>query len=182
MARRPNKTGRNPETHYVSFDRAFLETPAWRALSTAGKAIYPFVRLEWHGPNHNNNGKIRLSLRQAAYLAGVSVGTAERAFQDMQAKGFIFVTVKGCLGTAGEARGPSFEITENPLPGMGRQAGRRLFANWQEGQDFPVVKHNANNPNGINGKRPRLSKSGQAKEKTPSPKSGQERIHNDDVQ
>jgi hypothetical protein len=100
----------------------------------------------------------------------------------MQAKGFIFVTVKGCLGTAGEARGPSFEITENPLPGMGRQAGRRLFANWQEGQDFPVVKHNANNPNGINGKRPRLSKSGQAKEKTPSPKSGQERIHNDDVQ
>jgi hypothetical protein len=170
MARKPDRTGRNPQTHFVSFDRAFLETPAWRALSLAGKAVYPFVRLEWHGPNHNNNGKIRLSVRQAAECAGINMNTAARAFQDLQAKGFLIVTRMGCLGSDGEARGPSFEITEHPMPGADRQSARRLFAQWQKGQDFPVVKHNANNPKGVN------------KSKNPSPKSGQERVQNEDVQ
>lgn len=169
MARRPNKTGRDPINHYVPLDRSFLETPAWRALSSAGKAVYPFVVLEWHGPNFNNNGKIRLSVRQAATCAGIGPDTAARAFQDLQAKGFLVVTQKSCLGLHGEARGPSFEITEKPMPGADRKTARRLFAAWEPGKDFPVVIHNANNPKGKNGNR------------NLSSKSGQERVGNNDV-
>lgn len=98
------------------------------------------------------------------------MNTAARAFQDLQAKGFLVVTRIGCLGSEGEARGPTFEITENPLPGMDQQSARRLFAKWQKGEDFPVIKHNVNNPKGVN------------KGKNPSSKLGQKRVQNDDVQ
>ena len=43
-----------------------LDTPAWRALSTAAQALYPWLVMEFKGKNYNNNGKIRLSVRQAA--------------------------------------------------------------------------------------------------------------------
>lgn len=170
MPRRVNKTGRNENWHFVRFEREFLECPAWRALSLSGKAIYPFVVMEWHGPKNNKNGKIRLSVRQAAEKAGMGNNAAARAFHDLQAKGFLHVTKAGCLGSDGEARGPSYEITEKQMPGLDRQNARRLFDKWKPGQDFPVVKHNANNPTGRN------------KGKNPSPKARQERVQNEDVQ
>lgn len=170
MGRRVSKTGRNTAIHYVAFDRSFLECEAWRELSLSAKAIYPFVVLEWRGPNNNNNGKIRLSVRQAAQKTGMGNNAAARAFHDLQAKGFLHVTKTGCLGSDGEARGPSYEITEKHMPGLDRQNARRLFDKWKPGQDFPVIKHNANNPTGRN------------KGKNPSPKERQERVQNDDVQ
>lgn len=151
MAGKPNRTGRNDKAHYFTMERSFLEKPAWRALSLSARAIYPFLRLEWHGPNCNNNGRIQLSVRQAAQKAGIGVNTAQRAFQDLQAKGYLHVTLTGALGITGEARGPSFEITELSMPGSNRHGGRRLYEAWTEGNDFPIISHNVNNPTGKNG-------------------------------
>lgn len=158
MSRKPNKTGRDPNEHFLRLDRRLLETPAWRALSLAGKAVYPFVRLEWHGPKYNNNGKIRLSVRQAAEKAGIGINTAAKAFHDLQAKGFLHVKEMGALGVAGEARAPSFEITELQMAGSNDHGGRRLFEQWRKGSDFAVPKHHANNPNGRNGNKTPSSK------------------------
>ena len=171
MARKPNRTGRDEASpHFITIERSLIETPAWRALSLSAKAVYIAIRFEWHGPKANNNGKLRLSVRQAAEKAGIGINAAARAFQDLQAKGFLHVTEIGALGFTGEARGPSFEITDLLMPGTNRNTGRRLYAQWSKGHDFPVIKHNANNPKGKNGGE------------TPTPKQTRGGVQKGDVQ
>jgi hypothetical protein len=160
MARRKaNKTGRStPVEHYTKMFRAVMQTPAWAALSSSAQALYPFVKLEWHGPNFNNNGCIRFSYRQAAKALGIEPNTAMRAFHDLLAKGFLVVTEMGALGSDGDARGPSYEVTEIEMPGRPKGSGRDLFRQWLEGRDFPVPMHHKNNPTGRNGRRVPSSK------------------------
>lgn len=145
--------------HYTKMIRHNMETPAWRALSTTAQALYPWVKLEWKGPKNNNNGKIQLSVRQAADRLGINHKTAARAFHDLQAKGFLFVSEPACLGVKGDANAPRFEITELPLPQSNSRDGRKLFKKWKEGCDLPVQKAASHNPGGRNGKKP-VPKSG----------------------
>lgn len=160
MARgKANKTGRSPPSeHFTKMFRATLQTPAWAALSASAQALYPFVKLEWHGPNFNNNGRIRFSYRQAAKALGATPNTAMRAFHDLLAKGFLVVTEMGALGLDGDARGPTYEVTEIEMPGKPRGSGRELFRQWREGKDFPFPKHHQNNPAGKNGRKTPSSK------------------------
>ena len=129
-----------------------MEEPAWRALSPTAQALYPWLKLEWHGPKNNNNGKICLSVRQAARRLGVSQNTAARAFHDLQAKGFIIQTVAPCLGLSGEARTAVYELTELAPRDNEKPVGKMLYKQWRPGQDFPVKIARANNPKGRNGK------------------------------
>jgi DNA-binding transcriptional MocR family regulator len=133
-----------------------MQEPAWRALPPVAQALYPWLKLEWDGPRANNNGKIRFSVRQAADALGVSRDTAARGFHELQAKGFIVMTERPCLGVAGEARAPAYELTEIEMPNRtssGTPCGaRKLYRIWREGVDFPVQKARANNPEGLNGK------------------------------
>lgn len=138
--------------------RNTMETPAWRALSVTAQALYPWLKLEWHGPKANNNGKISLSVRQAADRLGVGINTAARAFHDLQAKGFIVVASPACLGIEGQGPSPLYELTEIAMPGTDSAMGRKLFKDWQEGNDLAVTKAVTHNP------------SGRQKRKTLSPK------------
>lgn len=131
--------------------RSTMHTPAWSALSTNAQALYPHLKLEWKGPQHNNNGKVMLSVRQAARLLGVSMTTANKAFHDLQAKGFVVVTKLGCPGLDGSASGHQYEITEIVLPGDDKRP-RRLYKDWRPKNDYDVRKGAANNPQGKNGK------------------------------
>jgi len=150
---RPNKTGRNMSNggdHWTKLVRSMMETPAWRALSSATQALYPWVRMEWRGPQANNNGSIRFSVRQAACALGVTKDTANKGFRDLQAKGFLVMTEAAVLGLEGQAKSPAFEMTElavNPA-----RDGRRLYLTWQPGKDFEVMRSAVNNPAGRNGK------------------------------
>jgi hypothetical protein len=154
MARgKANKTGRSerPE-HFTMMLRSLMEEPAWRALSCTAQALYPWLRLEWKGAQANNNGQIRLSVRQAAERLGVGINTAARAFHDLQAKGFVHITEHARLGLTGEAKSPAYELTEIELPHAPQHGGRRLYRDWQRGHDFPVHKAMANNPTGRRGR------------------------------
>ncbi|WP_288960893.1 hypothetical protein [uncultured Sulfitobacter sp.] len=139
--------------HFAKLVRSMMETDAWRALPTAAQALYPWLRLEWHGPTSNNNGQIRLSVRQAAKLMGCNMKTAARAFHDLQKKGFIVVTEGARLGLSGEAKSPALELTEIELRHSKNSGGRRLYKEWKVGHDFPVCVASANNPTGRNGKK-----------------------------
>lgn len=136
--------------HYTKMVRTMMQTPAWRALSPVAQALYPWIKLEWKGSSANNNGKIKLSVRQAAQKLGVSRNTASDGFRELQAKGFLVVTKGARLGLGGSAKSPEFEVTELALPDQ--REGRRLYRGWQEGHDFPITKAMANNPAGRNGK------------------------------
>lgn len=126
--------------HWTKLFRNMMEEPAWRALSSTAQALYPWPRLEWHGVEFNNNGKICLSVRQAAERLGVSYNTAAKAFRELQAKGFIAVTRPPKLGISGVASSPLFELTEIALPTAHGESGRRLYKQWSKGSDFAVVK------------------------------------------
>lgn len=148
---RDRKNERRGE-HWTKMVRNMMDEPAWRALSSTAQALYPWLRLEWHGVDKNNNGRIFLSVRQAAERLGVSYNTAAKGFRELQAKGFIAVTRPPKLGTSGVASSPHFELTEISLPTAHGEAGRRLYKHWSDGSDFPVVKAPTHNPNGVNGK------------------------------
>lgn len=138
--------------HWTKLIRHTMEEPAYSALSTAAQALYPWLKLEWRGPDANNNGKIRLSVRQAATRIGVIPDTAAEAFRDLQRKGFIVQTEAACLGIAGAARSPAYEITELKMPGT-EGDGRKLYRDWQPEKDFPVPTSSPNNPGGSNGRK-----------------------------
>lgn len=137
---------------FTTMIRNTMLTPAWRALSPCAMALYPWLRMEWRGPKANNNGKISLSVRQAADRLGIGVNTAARAFHELQAKGFIVVKRHACLGVKGQGTSPEFELTEIAMPGDGNRA-RKLFLDWREGADFPVHKAAVHNPRGTGKKK-----------------------------
>lgn len=139
--------------HFAKMQRRMMQTPAWRALTPAAQALFPWLLLEWRGPNANNNGKIRFSVRQAQDAIGIGKDRAARAFHELQAKGFIVVTEHGCLGATGEAKGPAYEVTTIQLPHGEQRGGRKLFESWQPGKDFPVHKSRPNNAKGRNGRK-----------------------------
>ncbi|MCP4183584.1 MAG: hypothetical protein GY761_09740 [Hyphomicrobiales bacterium] len=142
----------NKQEHWTKVLRSTMQEPAWCALTTAAQSLYPWIKLEWHGPEFNNNGKIQLSVRQAASKIGVGLNAASRAFHDLQAKGFLVVTKHARLGLDGNGQSPCYEITELQLPGAEKSGGRKLYQSWKSNQDFPVHKTMTNNPKGKNGK------------------------------
>lgn len=111
------------------------------------------MKLEWHGPEANNNGKISFSVRQAAHVLNVSVNTASRAFHELQAKGFIVQPWPAVLGVTGQATCPTYELTELGSPDKPGE-GKRLYKGWAPDREFEVKKAQANNPTGKNGKSP----------------------------
>lgn len=150
----PRKQNNAPShgDRFTKLTFVLIETPAWRALSNHARYLYLILKFEWKGPKANNNGKIALSVRQAADKLGVSLDTASRAFHDLQAKGFIVVTEIGHPGVHGSASGHRYEITELPLPPEKGTAGRRLYLGWKKNADFEVIKAKAHNPTGRNGR------------------------------
>lgn len=151
------KSTRKPgPDHFTKTFRSTMETAAWRALSSRAQNLYPWVKLEWRGPKANNNGKIQLSVRQAAAAIGCNPKTAALAFHDLQAKGFLVQTEQAHLGLSGSAKSASYEITEIAMPQS--TAPRHLYRDWKPGFDYPVVTAAANNPTGKNGGNKRQSK------------------------
>lgn len=162
MARRYDSKGNRAkpkQEHFAKLPRRIMETPAWRALSPNAQALYPWFLLEWKGLDFNNNGKIRMSVRQAARALGVTPDTAARAIRDLQAKGFILMKELPCLGIEGAGKSPAFELTDVPLPSSGTYEGKRTYREWRLGHDIPVPKIATNNPEGRNGNaKPRPEK------------------------
>ena len=146
-----DRRNEQPKEHWTKMLRQTMEEPAWRALSPMAQALYPWLKFEWRGPQANNNGKIRLSVRQAADRIGCSINAAARAFHELQAKGFITVRENACLGIDGAAKSPAYELTELKMPGSEAKDGSKLYRQWREGQDFSIVKAVTNNPSGRNG-------------------------------
>lgn len=147
-----DRRNENRAEHFASMHRGLMETDALSALSLAAQAIYPWLLLEWHGPKANNNGTIRLSVRQAADRLGVSRKVAAEAFHELQRKGFVVVVEAAQLGLGSQAKGPGFELTSLALPWAEDRRPRKLYETWRPGFDFPVHKAVAQNPSGANGK------------------------------
>ena len=81
-------------------ERAMVHSRAWSLLSPAAQSLYPRLKMEWSGPDDDNNGRIRLSVRGAAKCMGVNKDTAVRAFKSLERHEFIVRTNPDTAGAA----------------------------------------------------------------------------------
>jgi hypothetical protein len=90
---RVNAKGRNKgDVPYVNLPYELLNSEAWRTLS--GPAIKVFLELRTRF-NGGNNGKLHLSLQEAADLLGLGKATVQRAFDDLKERGLVVCTKRG---------------------------------------------------------------------------------------
>jgi len=80
MSSKNSKFLGEPLGKFAILPLSVLDTDAWRSLSSAAQALFPWLVMEFKGAKYNNNGKICLSVRQAAERMGVARDTAARAF------------------------------------------------------------------------------------------------------
>ena len=89
MAKNHEKADRYFQLHHY-----MLKTDAWRALSAAARAVYIQIGARYNG---SNNGKLALSVRDAASECNIATNTASQAFKDLVDLGFIEETRHGGL-------------------------------------------------------------------------------------
>lgn len=76
----------------MRLDSFMMESPAWRSLTPAQRAVYVEVRRRFNGVN---NGWIALSVRDAADRCNINKDTAGRALTTLQDRGFIECVTPG---------------------------------------------------------------------------------------
>jgi hypothetical protein len=92
MPNRQNKKGRSKGERFVKLTWFMLECEAWHQLSPAARAVYIEVAKLYNGAN---NGRLALSVRDAAERCRINKDTASKAFAMLQAHGFLECATPG---------------------------------------------------------------------------------------
>lgn len=90
MARRGSE--KRGEGQYAPLPYAMLKSAAWRSLSGPAAKVFMELHTRFNG---SNNGALRLSYAEAAEALSLGKATIQRAFQDLQDKGFVVLVRKG---------------------------------------------------------------------------------------
>ena len=77
---------------YVKLSYSVLNSEAWRTLSGAAVKVFLELRTRFHGAN---NGKLHMSLEEAAGLLGLGKATVLPRSRELEERGFIECTKKG---------------------------------------------------------------------------------------
>ena len=126
---KPNQKGRNPTSRFARLDHRLLNSPAYRALSTAARALLVELTMLDNG---ENNGSLYLSIRDAAGRLGLADLTAVRcAFDELQGLGFIEMTESASfhVKAAEKSRARCWRLTW--LAGPGRKGPTMAFMDCQ---------------------------------------------------
>ncbi len=124
-----NQKGRNPTSRFARLDHRLLNTPAYRSLSTAARALLVELTMLDNG---GNNGSIYLGVRDAAGRLGMADLTAVRsAFDELQELGFVQMTEDASfhVKAADKSRARCWRLTW--LAGPGRKGPTMEFATLQ---------------------------------------------------
>ncbi|MFG6637040.1 helix-turn-helix domain-containing protein [Sulfitobacter sp. 1A12126] len=119
------KKGDNPQ--YTTLYYGFLKSEAWRSLSGAAVKIWFELHTRYNG---GNNGNVRLSLNEAAKALSLSKGTAQRAFVELEEKGFIALHSPGAWY---HRRAHEYRLTTKPMQtAKGKLAATDEWKNWRK--------------------------------------------------
>jgi hypothetical protein len=88
-----------------------LQSKAWRSMSHGARSLYIALRARFW-PKAHNNGKIFLSVRDAAVEIGSSQEEICAWFKELQHYGFVVLMRSGHLGIEGKGRAPHWRLTE----------------------------------------------------------------------
>ena len=91
------------EEQYFGLSYPMARSLAFRSLSGPALKVFIEIRTRFHG---GNNGDLSLSLDEASELLGIGKGTAQRAFAELEKKGFLRLMRRGqWLGRLDEQSG-----------------------------------------------------------------------------
>lgn len=91
--RRVDATGRSKgDGQYAPLPYALLQSPVWRALGGAAVKVWLELRSRFNG---GNNGRLTLSLEEAAPLLRLGKATVLRAFNELVEAGLVVQTRRG---------------------------------------------------------------------------------------
>ncbi len=90
---KPNRTGRNDGEQFVPIPYPMAKSVAFRSLSGPALKVWVELRSRFNG---RNNGDLSLSMDEASRLLGIGKATVQRAFEELEEKGFIKLTKRGC--------------------------------------------------------------------------------------
>ncbi len=91
---RRRKLNKRIDAPHVRLYGWMLDSPAHLSLNCAARAVLVEII---HAYDGFNNGRIGLSVRRAADRCNIARGTAQRAFDDLQERGFIECVTKGAF-------------------------------------------------------------------------------------
>lgn len=86
------KGKRGMEEQYAPLPYPLLKSKAWRSLSGAAVKVYLELHTRFNG---GNNGQLHLSMNEAAEALGIGKATVQRAFAELQNRGFLVLTNPG---------------------------------------------------------------------------------------
>jgi len=101
-----------------------LKTPAWKSLTPAEVRVQLLLLERYNG---SNNGRIGLSIRDAAKFGKVAQGTAKKALDALVAKGFVKRRYKGSFSQK-VSRATEYELTHVRY---GDKSPTKEFASWK---------------------------------------------------
>jgi DNA-binding transcriptional MocR family regulator len=90
--RRALANGRSGPEQYFTISYPMAHSDAWRSLNGSAVKVWIELRTRFHG---GNNGRLTLSLEEAARLLHIGKATAARAFRELETKGFIKLKKRG---------------------------------------------------------------------------------------
>ena len=138
--RKPNATGRNDgDGQYLPISYTMAHSAAFRALSGGALKVWIELRSRYNG---SNNGRVSLSLREAANLLGMSQTTAQRGFKELEDKGFIKCRSRGSWYGR---RAAEFILTDRAFDG---HAPTRDWQRWKPKKKSSVPKRTAKSRSG----------------------------------
>ena len=108
---------------------ALLKSAAWRSLSGAAVKVFLELHTRFNGAN---NGRVFLSMNEAASALGLGKATVQRAFKDLEAKGFIALEQEGnWYGRMAH----EWRLTTKPMhTTKGRQTPSNDWRDWRPGK------------------------------------------------
>jgi DNA-binding transcriptional MocR family regulator len=127
---KPYKRGKKGTGRHVQLPEWLQASEAWRTMKPGPRALYIELKRRYNG---RNNGAIILSHRQAADALNVHRNTVGAWFEELEARGFIWMAQGPHLGPSGIGQASVWGLAEEMTQDM--KPARKTFMEWRENQE-----------------------------------------------
>jgi DNA-binding transcriptional MocR family regulator len=141
MSASRRRNGRDKPPRHVRLHHWVMDTPAWKSLNTASRALYLEIAARYMG---SNNGRIPYSQREAAEALHIGKTTALEAFNELQSRGFIVAQRRGSFDWK-RRHSTEWRLTEFGCDVTGDLATKD-FARWCQEEKVRVLRATRTGP------------------------------------
>ena len=132
------KPKKNPRGNFVMLYHDIIESAAWKSLDANAQALYVHIAYRYDG---KNNGRISISVREAAQALNASKDTAARAIKILIDRAFIAVAKRSGFNLKrGPGRAAEYRLTEYPC-NVTSKAATYKFKKWRPEKTVPRIFH-----------------------------------------